>query len=214
MFDVYKNLDAVEFGVDRVDYDKEVNLNNYHYKNGCCKLLECAKGENPYKVFKTFGWGVWKYLYRKSFLINNKLEFKKGLRTNEDILFGFLAMSCMKRVCRDKNMGYIYRICRPDSTTNTICKIHNKRLEGFIEISNEIIANRSRFKFKGSDEYILNFMMRVLYNRLKKTEDKQDQTKYDRIICKDIIENFVDKYKVHVSKINKKKLYEIKSLAD
>lgn len=209
IFSKYKNLDAVQFGVSRVGYDERVNLGDYIYnEKNSPKLLECKKGQNPFEVFKTYGWGVWKYVYRKSFLVDNGLEFKKDLRTNEDILFGFLAMSRMKRIVRDKNIGYIYRINRPGSVTDSALKI---KLNSFSKIVHEIIKNRKNFHFSGSDEYILNFMLGHVVWRVQKVSDKED---FAKVFYHELWDNFVSKYGVKLSSRNAERLRQLKVWAN
>ena len=208
IFKKYPDADAVEFGLTRIPFGQEVDLNSYKYDESKIKLLECKKGQNPYKVFKTHGWSVCKYVYKKSFFKDNGLEFKKGLRTNEDVLFGFLAMSCMKKVVRDSNIGYIYRINRPGSTSGSALEV---KLKSFIEIVNEIINNHARFKFKGSDEHVLNFMLNCVFMKVKHADNMQESAArlYD-----DILNKFVKKYNVKLSDKNKKRLKQLKIWAD
>lgn len=204
IFKRYKNIDAVEFGLTRVPFGQEVDLNSYKYDERKIKLLECRKGQNPYEIFKTHGWSVCKYVYKKSFFKDNGLEFKKGLRTNEDVLFSFLAMSCMKKVVRDSNIGYIYRINRPGSTSGSALEV---KLNSFIKIVNEIINNRARFKFKGSDEHILNFMLNCVFMRVKYANSRQESASR---LYHDIWNNFVKKYNVKLSDRNEKRLKQLK----
>lgn len=210
LFNKYKNLDAVEFGLTRVPFGKKVDLNSYKYDESKIRLLECKGKQNPWKIFRSNGWSVCKYVYRKSFFTDNNLEFKKGLRIHEDILFGFIAMPHMKRVVRDKNIGYIYRINRPGSITTSDCKIAKKKLEGFIEIINEIIANHDRFKYFDADEYVLHFMIYIVYNKVKNIGTPEDVQHYAKIVYDNIWNKFVKKYKVKLKGKNAKRLEQLK----
>ena len=208
IFRKYKDIDAVEFGLTRIPFGTAVDLNSYKYDDSKIKLLECKKGQNPYKVFKANGWSVCKYVYRKDFFKDNNLKFKEGLRTNEDILFGFLAMPRMKKIVRDKNIGYIYRINRPGSTSGSALKV---KLSSFVEITKEIIKNRERFKFQGSDEYILNFMLNNIVWRTQKVEDRQA---FAKVFYHELWDNFVSKYGVKLSSRNAERLRQLKVWAN
>ncbi len=208
IFKKYKDIDAVEFGLTRIPFGQEVDLNSYKYDESKIKLLECKNGQSPYEIFKTHGWSVCKYVYKKNFFKDNGLEFKKGLRTNEDVLFGFLAFPCMKKVARDENIGYIYRINRPGSTSGSALKV---KLSSFAEITKEIVKNRKRFKFKGSDEYILNFMLNNIVRRTQKVEDRQV---FAKTFYNELWNNFVKKYNVKLSAKNEKRLKQLKIWAD
>ncbi len=204
------NADMLEFNVKRFEYNDTVDLSNFSYIDLPVKVCNWKKGENPFDTFNTKCVAVWTYVYRRSFLTKNNLEFKKGLRTHEDILFTWLVTPCLKKMVKDKNIGYFHRIHRPGSIINTDCKVNTKRLDGFIITIRELSLNRKRFKFRYSQEYLLRKMLWLSYDYVAEIQDKNQKSFYADKVYKEIWTNFAEKYRIIPDKNDKKQLNDLK----
>ncbi len=207
------DADASEFAIKEFNYNEHIDTSLISYTPKPVDFMECKQNENPFEVYGFWPVSAWRRVYKRSFLIDNNLEFKKGLRTQEDVLFNYISKACMKKFVRDSNIGYYYRDGRPGSIMNTDCKVVTKRLDGFLIIVQELALNRSRFKFPGSDEYLLDAMLNLVHEDISGFEDQNIKQEYAQKAYEYIGPDFVEKYKVNVSKGNSEKLSDLKKWA-
>lgn len=207
------DADASEFTLKDFKHDEHVDTSLISYTPQPVDVMECQEGENPIEVFGYWPVSACLRVYKRSFLIDNNLEFKKGLRTQEDVLFNYISKACMKKFVRDSNVGYYYRDARPGSIMNTDYKVITKRLDGFLIIVEELGLNRGRFKFLGSDEYLLNAMLNLVYEYISGFEDKNVKQDYAKKAYEYIGPGFAEKYNVNLDKENRTKLNNLKEWA-
>lgn len=207
------DADASEFAIEHFSYDGHVDTSQISYTPKSVDVMECKQGENPIDVFGFWPVSACLRVYKRDFLIDNHLEFKKGLRTQEDVLFNYISKACMKKFVRDSNVGYYYRDGRPGSIMNTDCKVITKRLNGFLIIVEELGLNRGRFKFPGSDEYLLNAMIDLVYEDINGFEDKNVKQDYAKKAYEYIGPGFAEKYNVNLDEENRAKLNNLKEWA-
>ena len=106
-------------------------------------------------------WNVWRYIYRREFLISNKIVFKENL-LSEDIDYTTNVFLKTRNVVYYHNPYYCYRIGRKDSLMNIV---NIKRVNDTVKIIessvSQILKNRT-FEYKELMtkkflfEYILN----------------------------------------------------------
>ncbi len=207
------NADASEFKHIRFEYNSYVDISKYPYQECPVEVLECAKNQNPFDIIGARPIAVWFRVYKKSFLMDNKLEFKKELRIIEDILFNYLSRARMKKLVRDSNVGYFYRVTRPRSAMTTDFKVLKKRLGGVLAIVRELDLNRGRFKFPKRDEYLLGVMLEWVYKDIAKLKKSSDKSFYARKAYEEIWTNFAERYGVKPSEKDKKQLNDLKRWA-
>ena len=207
------DADASEFGYIKFEYNSKLNMSEYHYEELPVEVLECGEGQNPFKVLGTWPVSACYRVYKKSFLADNKLEFKKDLKIIEDVLFNYLSRARMKKLVRDSNIGYFYRVKRPGSIMTVDFCVLKKRLNGKLMIVKELGLKRDRFEFSERDKYLIGAMLELVYDDIKSFKDPSDKRLYAKKAYEEIWTNFAQKYKVKVSKENKKRLDYFKKLA-
>lgn len=209
------HADTSEFDHTSFNYKNHADLKKYTYKEKAVKVIECnGTVENPLEKFGCWPVMVWCRLYRRSFLIDNNLYFKKGLRTNEDVLFNYCMKASMRKMVKDNNIGYFYRGGRPGSIMNTDYKIINKRVDARLIMVHELGLNKDRFKFPGGKEYVLRLMLNLTYRIIRGLKNKADKSFYAGKAYKEIQAGFVDKYGVKVNEDGKKKLDDLKKWSE
>lgn len=206
------NADVLEFNYIRYNYKMPLDPTSCSYKDNQIKVCDYEEGKNPFDIFRTRTVAPWAYVYRRSFLTDNKLNFKEGIRIHEDILFTDLVKSCLKRLIKDNNVGYLTRGGRLGSIINTDGQVVSKRLNGLLSIIHELALNKDRFKFPGSNEHLLGIMLGLVYDCVDKMENKYEQRFYAQRAYEEIWKNFGEKYKVSLNKGNKSKLNNLKRL--
>lgn len=107
---------------------------------------------------------VWTKLYKKSFLIDNSLQFEEG-RSEEDILFNLIAFEKAKKIFWQKKPVYIYYE-REDSTYRTFSsKKLDKHICDLVHRVNftERIINKKypRLKYLATDQALLYYFRAV-----------------------------------------------------
>ena len=208
------DADASEFAYTEIDCKDYVDLSKHFYKEKPVKVIECDRArENPVQKIGYWPCMVWTRIYKRSFLIDNNLYFKKELRANEDILFNYFLKAHMRRLVKDSNICYFYRLRRPGSIMNSDYLILNKRAEGYLAIVHELILNKDKFKFPGGKEYLLSVTTHLMQGVLRLMDAGADRATYARRSYEEIWTNFAQKYKVKISKENKKRLDYFKKLA-
>ncbi len=205
------NADASEFNYVDFKYDTHIDMRKYVYKERLVEVIESdGKSENPIKKFGRWPVMVWCRVYRKSFLEDNNLYFKKHIRLNEDQPFNLCSKACMHKLVKDKNIGYFYRVKRPGSLMNTDYRVINKRMNGCLMMVRELVLNKDKFNFSKGQEYLLSDMLDYTYMIMHGLKSSPDKRFYASKIYEEIWTNFAKKYKVKISKENKKKLNDLK----
>lgn len=208
------DADALNFGVEGVKYKSVIDLSKFSYNCDLpVKICSIKEGENPFDVFEARTLSVWSYVYRKSFLENNNLWFKREIRVNEDVLFTCLVKASLKSLIKDSNIGYVYRLSRPGSLMNMDYKNIARRFDSFLITIRELFLNKDRFKFNKSDEYLLGIALRLLSINMYDAQGKIKK-EYAKKFYKEIYNNFVEKYNVKLNKKNAERLNELKKLAE
>lgn len=208
------DADAAEFAYTEIDCKDHVDLSKHFYKEKPVKVIECDGAlENPIQKFGNWPVMVWTRVCKRSFLIDNNIYFKKELRTNEDILFNYFLKAHMRKLVKDSNVCYFYRLRRPGSIMNSDYLILNKRAEGYLAIIQELMLNKDKFKFPGGKAYLVSITTHLMQGVLRLMDVQTDRAKYARRAYEEIWTNFAQKYNVKISKESKKELDYLKKLA-
>ena len=208
------DADAAEFAYTKIDCKDHVDLSKHFYKEKPVKVIECDGAlENPIQKFGNWPVMVWTRVCKRSFLIDNNIYFKKELRTNEDILFNYFLKAHMRKLVKDSNVCYFYRLRRPGSIMNSDYLILNKRAEGYLAIIRELMLNKDKFKFPGGKAYLVSITTHLMQGVLRLMDVQTDRAKYARRAYEEIWTNFAQKYNVKISKESKKELDYLKKLA-
>lgn len=182
----------------------EINLDTFKYDESKVKEISCEKFQNPYYSLKVEMSSVWNKIWKKSFLVENKIYFKEGISRAEDWLFNCIAFSGVRKVVHDDNIFYCYRQNRPESalTTSNAKKI----LENVIPVSEELVENRWRFEFEDNDEWLLNNIVNGVFVRITEDlSDTEDKVYFSRKVLT-VIDDYLKKYNVKPSKENSEKI--------
>lgn len=104
--------------------------------------------DKSYKINFSAPWGK---VFRKNYLIQNKIEFPELIKRSEDRLFNIEALGCNPRTIYIPYCGYLY-LYRENSLGNTFSEAQiSMILESYSELLNII---RSRYSQKDSDYLI------------------------------------------------------------
>lgn len=209
LLEKYK-ADMLNFDFIRYHYRDSVDLSEYSYKDLPVKVCDFKEGQNPFNTFSTRTVATWSYVYRKLFLTDNKIEFKKDLRSFEDILFTYMCKAHLKRLVKDSNIGYFHRVKRPESLVNANSKIDKRRICRFLMIVHELAINKDKFKFPGSKEFLLKKMFDITYGDISKLGNAEDKVFCAKKAYEEIGKNFVEKYRVKLTEADKKKLNDLR----
>lgn len=176
------NTDILLFDVDvfssDVGREELMSKRRYGAEENICKI-----GEEVFINYIGNGlWdsAVWRRLYRRDFIINNRLFFQDGL-INEDVLHSFLSILRAKRVVYTKNVVYEYRV--RDGSITTDSRNDSHRVASFCVIL-KIIADRyyctkEHTLKKAIDSFLYQELLDVV-NRIKKM-DSLDRVQLRRL---------------------------------
>lgn len=153
IFDKYINLynDYEIIIFDAYVYYEKIKVNNKFYKiNGKLtkkdiielELQSIYKNFNYYKPSEISVGPVWAKVYKKKFLLKNKLVFFNELRKCQDTLFNLYAFDCAKKVYYISEYVYNYYKNINSSCNNYLHNIENTRYY-FIK---EFINNKNKNK--------------------------------------------------------------------
>jgi len=110
----------------------------------------------------------------------------------------------MKKLVRDSNIGYFYRVKRPGSIMTVDFCVLKKRLNGKLMIVKELGLKRDRFEFSERDKYLIGAMLGLVYNDIKSFKDPSDKRLYAKKAYEEIWTNFAEKYKIIPNRIIRK----------
>ena len=110
-----EQLDFIVFGYIQDDEDRNGNITNSVFYQPHCNAF---KKEEPFSLdihhLGLLGY-AWNKIYKREFLINNKLKFEKGTSLVEDILFNSQVYKCSD-IIRFNTKTYYHYINRPEVT--------------------------------------------------------------------------------------------------
>lgn len=109
-------------------------------------------------------WNVWRYIYRRDFLISNSLSFKENYKS-EDIDYSTKVLLKAKNYCFYHTPYYCYRVRREGSLANVITM---QNVDNLLDVLEECIYNvnncttfqyKTVIKNKLLMEYIFSFLL-------------------------------------------------------
>lgn len=132
-------------------HNSQLIIEDYHY----LKKFLLNKGNY---------WNVWRYIYRKDFILENNLTFKENYKS-EDIDFSTKVLLKAETCCFYHNPYYCYRVGRPGSLVNVITIQNVDNLLTILNDSVYEISNNTEFPYakiminKLLLEYIFSFLL-------------------------------------------------------
>lgn len=123
-------------------------------------------------------WNVWRYLYRRQFLLENNITFKENYKS-EDIDYSTNVLLRAKTCCFYHNPYYCYRVRRDGSLVNVITMQNVDNLLNILcdcikEISNNTFPYSKILKNKLLMEYLYSLL---LINDIDKNKKNEAYTK-------------------------------------
>lgn len=120
------NPDAVKYVLARCNGKENiVRFNHYRYYKAKDKLMPRFE-QPPYWIWfheRQFLWEVvWDRIYKRTFLIDNKIRFNEKLNFGEDQIFNFEALNANKGYLQDSHFVYVKTWNNPDSITHRLTK--------------------------------------------------------------------------------------------
>ena len=216
------DADALEVKFIRWRDNQKFDFSKTRYDDSLIRVSTYKEGENPFKIFSgTIK--VWARVYKKSFLTENDRWFDKNIRISEDVLFNFMSRFYMKKLIRDDNVGYLYRIDRPGSAVTENPGNERFHIENNLMVIRAMISFRNKlsnmmgFESNDVDEYFASYMIELVYGRwvnIKNVKNPNDKRELAIAANKELEENFIKKYNVDLKTSDKKRLDELKKLAE
>lgn len=120
------NPDAIKYVLARCDGKENiVRFNHYRYYKAQDKLMKRFE-QPPYWIWfheRQFLWEVvWDRIYKREFLIKNKIKFNEKLNFGEDQIFNLEALNANKGYLQDGHFVYVKTWNNPDSITHHLDK--------------------------------------------------------------------------------------------
>lgn len=128
------------------------------------KIIEDNKYIKTFLLARGNFWNVWRYIYRRDFLINNDISFKENYKS-EDIDYSTKILLRAKNCCFYHTPYYCYRVRREGSLVNVITM---QNVDNLLEVLQESISNIDNcktFHYKSIiinkllTEYIFSFLL-------------------------------------------------------
>lgn len=205
--------EIVNFKYEDFSQNLRPDLSARPYEGRGKRLVEVNGKENPFKVFDMDKVNVWQSLYKRSFLEENHIEFKKGIIC-EDVLFTWKCELCAKKMVKDDNVYYLYRYGRVGSIMSSDFKKIERRLESFFTIINELVEMRPDFDFDGIDEQFTDMILVLFYEPIvHEINGMQQQKEYAKRAIHIIEDDYINKYGVTPNKEQTQKIKELKAIA-
>ena len=155
--DIVQNNDQPTVSVNTLQSEPFVNAPTLETNDLAARVMRfCQRG---------YMWGAWGKIYRRTFLIENRLEFLDIY--SEDMLFVALCVCLSKRFVRIPDITYVYRF-NPNSQTNThtLEKDMRKMVTPFVGIINSWENHFSKIEFFNEHpEYrfmLINFFLQII----------------------------------------------------
>ena len=154
------NPDAVKYVLARCDGKENiVRFNHYRYYKEKDKLTKRFE-QPPYRIWfheRQFLWEVvWDRIYKRQFLIDNKIRFNEKVGFGEDQLFNLEALNANDGYVQDPHWVYVKTWNNPDSITHHLTKeMRQKNLDGLREL-------KEKYKTDKKMVYEIDFQIRKL----------------------------------------------------
>ena len=109
-------------------------------------------------------WNVWRYIFRRDFLLENGLRFREGVNCAEDLEFVVRALLCVKRPAFFHNPYYAYRAHYGDTLTRQYTVRRIRDLMEMLTLSASHLEGRGEtwiclLRDKLIKEYLLNLSL-------------------------------------------------------
>lgn len=109
-------------------------------------------------------WNVWRYIFRRDFLIRNSLCFIEGISCAEDLEFAVRALTRAKKPCFFHNPYYSYRVNYGDTLTRKYTAERMRQLMEMLQCSAKYLNGENSdpgelLLNKLSQEYLLNLSL-------------------------------------------------------
>ena len=209
------NVDVVKLNNSSFTDNQNIDVNKYTYKDSNMLVVTRGKNQNPFEFWKKYNLlnVVWNKFWKREFIERNNLRFKEGIRL-EDILFNWLSFPKLYKMVVDNNTFYIYRKNRQGSIMYNLYRNLVDRIENNITIAEELVRNRDFVKFDDSDNWIIQCIFSLCYNSISRNLKIPEKQKYYSSKYLDILDSFIEKYDVKVSRENQSKMNVYRRLAN
>lgn len=209
------NVDVVKLSCGSFQNGSKLNLDKYKYDDSKTYCSKRNMDKNPFEVWRKYNMSVtvWSKLWKRDFIERNNLSFKKGIRL-EDILFTWLSIPHLSEMAIDDNIFYLYRRNRQGSIMYNINRNLIDRIENNLTIAEELINHRDSIKFNGADNWIIKCIFSLCYYSISRNLKIPEKQKYYSGKYLDILDTFIKKYNVKVSKENQQKIDVYRRLAN
>lgn len=192
---------------------EKIDVNPFAYDESKLKLFTRSKSQNPYYALNVEMSSVWNKIWKRSWLIDNEIWFKKGILKGEDGIFNIIAFSNVNTLVHDDNIFYCYRQNRPNSILNTLDV--KKTLESILSGTYELIKNRYRFNFENSDEWLVNNILDSTFMRITEDlVDSKDKAYFAKKTLNILEKELIEKYAVVLNEKQQEKINILKDIAD
>ncbi|MBR0423231.1 MAG: glycosyltransferase [Clostridia bacterium] len=207
------NADIVQLGNICFEDGEKMDLNSFSYDDSKIEVYTREKSENPYDMLKVEMTSIWNKIWKKSWLIENNLFFKEGIKIAEDGLFNIIAFANLDRLVHNNNIFYCYRQNRPESVLSR--SNAKKNLENGILSAPELINNRYRFNFDNSDEWVVNSILDFSFVRITEhLTDEKDKIYFAKEYSQIIEDQLVKGCGVSLNSEQQKKIDILKKIAE
>lgn len=179
------NADIIDMKFRTFYHDIDFNLEGVNYNDNNTSVHEVTNDDNPFEALRANIDIVWNKLWKRSMIVDNGVEFPEGVSNSEDMVFNLFAISYAKKSVVDDNICYFYRINRPGSaTTNKPSK--EKICGNYLKIARYMVENEYKFKFKGYEKWLADWVIRFNYKDL--TEDFEGQEELQKKYVAELLE--------------------------
>ncbi len=206
------DAEVIEFKSFNFTDGESVDFNEFSCDELDKIVVQREINDNPFITLSLNDNNVWDKVWKNSFIKENGLKFKEGLPSGEDYLFDWLAFPLVCKGVKSNNIFYIYRMKRPGSivsTSNTVSVLNSNLI-----IIEEIFNNHDRFNFPGGEEWTLNALFRVFYNRITNELENQDDKIHFSEKVLGLLDDYLEKYKINLSIEHQKKIDILRSIAN
>lgn len=122
-------------------------------------------------------WNVWRYIFQRAFLLDNRLFFLEGYDCAEDLEFVVRVLSCAERFSFLHNPYYTYRVTHGNSLTRQFTCKRTADLAEMLRASDNMLSGREDagarlLRDKLVKEYLLNLSL------LSETPDREREAAF------------------------------------
>lgn len=192
---------------------EKIDVNSFCYDEKNIDFYTRSKSQNPYYSLRVEMTSVWNKIWKKSWLIDNDVWFKEGISRGEDALFNIIAFSNVDSLVHNNNVFYCYRQNRPNSALKTAGA--KKILQSVIPGAYELIKNRYRLNFEGSDEWLVDNILGSTFVRITKDlRNSEDKAYFAKQTAEILQDEIIKKCGIVLNKDQQEKLNILKSIAN